>query len=193
MTSWLIVNNSSPVGTTSWFQGEPVVFSAYNGSANSYIAANFNSAGPGGNTSTWLISPAFSVLSAMRLSFYTRAEASPALAADLLEVRLSTNGASSDVGTTATSVGDFTNLLLTVNSTLSLTGYPGAWTNYTAALGVPAGTTARLAFRYAVPDTNTNGNYIGLDNVQVASTPEPATWSLVGLAALAFALRRRRA
>ena len=38
--------------------------------------------------------------------------------ADRLELRLSTNGASTNVGTTTTSVGDFTTLLLTVNPLL---------------------------------------------------------------------------
>src|SRR5262245_39083807 len=54
---WAIVNNSAPAGTTDWFQGNPGVFNAQSGAANSYVAANFEAAGFGGNISDWLISP----------------------------------------------------------------------------------------------------------------------------------------
>src|SRR5262249_12296933 len=48
---WAIANNSAPAGTTDWFQGTPAVFSAQSGAANSYVAANFEAAGFGGNIS----------------------------------------------------------------------------------------------------------------------------------------------
>ena len=44
---------------------------------------------------------------------------------------MSTNGASSNVGTTATDVGDFTTLLLDINPTYTTTGYPNVWTQFT--------------------------------------------------------------
>src|SRR2546428_3306592 len=49
-------------------------------------------------------------------SFYTRTVDMPSFP-DRLQVRMSTNGASSNVGTTATDVGDFTTLLLDINPT----------------------------------------------------------------------------
>ncbi len=54
---WVQVNNGNPTGTTGWFQGNPAVFSAQGGSADSYAAANFNGATFGGNVSTWLLTP----------------------------------------------------------------------------------------------------------------------------------------
>jgi hypothetical protein len=51
---WSIQNRSNPAGSTSWFQGNTSVFSSQSGAANSYIAANFNAAGFGGNVSDWL-------------------------------------------------------------------------------------------------------------------------------------------
>ena len=47
---------------------------------------------------------------------------------DRLQVRMSTAGASSNVGTTATDVGDFTTLLLDINPTYTVGGYPEVWT-----------------------------------------------------------------
>jgi hypothetical protein len=115
------------------------------------------------------------------LTFYTRT-ASTALAAmgmpsgvcgtgnvfpDRLQVRMSTNGASINVGTTAFDVGDFTNLLLDINPTYTIVGYPEAWTQFTVTIsGVPTGATGRLALRYFVENggpEGTRSNYIGID------------------------------
>jgi hypothetical protein len=93
---------------------------------------------------------------------------------------MSLNGASTDVGTTETSVGDFTTLLLDINPTYTLTGYPSDWTQFTLTLsGIGVPTTGRLAFRYFVenggPD-GVNSSYIGIDTVQFpcgAPTPTP--------------------
>jgi hypothetical protein len=197
-SGWTQVNNSGVGGTVGWFQGVPAVFSAQSGTPESYIAANFNDAGFGGNISNWLITPVLSFQFDLQVSFFTRTETDP-VAADRLEFRLSQNGASTDVGATDSSVGDFTTLLLTVNPTLSLSGYPQTWTQVTANIigsGLP--TTGRLAFRYNVPDTSINADYIGIDTVLVttpsaASTPEPGTLGSIALGlCLAAAYRRRR-
>jgi hypothetical protein len=94
---------------------------------------------------------------------------------DRLQVRMSTNGDSSDVGTTSTSVGDFTELLLDINPDLTHTGYPNAWTPYTVTvLTGPQSFTGRFAFRYFVPNggpMGTNSDYIGIDTVSVADAP----------------------
>jgi hypothetical protein len=90
--------------------------------------------------------------------------------ADRLQVRLSTNGASTNVGETATSVGDFQTLLLDINPTYTLTGYPSAWTRFTVPVtGIPSLITGRLAFRYFVENggpSGTNSDFIGIDTVQ---------------------------
>jgi hypothetical protein len=113
---WAQINNSSPLGTTGWFQGNTEVFSAHQGPADSYIGANFNNTGSVGTISNWLLTPEMVLQDGATISFYTRT-ADGSTWADRLEVRMSVNGGSTDVGSTATSVGDFTTLLLSVNPT----------------------------------------------------------------------------
>src|SRR5438045_8194180 len=101
---------------------------------------------------------------------------------DRLQVRMSTNGASQNVGTTATDVGDFTTLLLNINPTYTTSGYPNAWTQFTVTVsGVPAATTGRLALRYFVENggpSGTHSDYIGIDTFRFTGacgpTPTPS-------------------
>jgi hypothetical protein len=174
---WNMQNLSSPLGSTSWFQGTNVAaggpFDAHQGAANAHIGTNYNNTGSVGTISNWLLLPPLTVENGTQLTFWTRQAVSPY--GDRLQVRLSTNGSSTNVGTTATSVGDFTTLLLDINPTYSGSGYPEVWTQYTAtASGVPAPTTGRFAFRYFVESggsTGTNSDYIGIDTVQVTCAP----------------------
>ena len=176
---WVIQNNSTPVGSLGWFQGTdttatptPGPFNSYNGATNSYIAANFNSTGNTGTISNWLITPNRTLRNGDVFTFYTR---KPTINAgqtdypDRLEVRMSTNGASTNVGAGATAVGDFTTLLLSINPTLVANIYPQVWTQYTITVsGLPAPTSGRIAFRYFVTGAGafgTNSDYIGIDNV----------------------------
>lgn len=191
---WSFVNNSNPLGTTGFFQGNPGVFSAQSGAADSYIAANFNNADFGGTISNWLISPTFTLFDGETLSFFTRGEA--AGFADRLEVRFSLAGDSADVGTTTDSVGDFSSVLTTINANLDPFGYPADWTMFNVVFsGItdPNGVLGRFAFRYTVPDTSVNGNFIGIDSLTL-TVPEPGTLALFGLAlTLGFAWRGRAA
>lgn len=176
---WVIQNNSTPVGSLGWFQGTattatptPGPFNSYNGANNSYIAANFNSTGNTGTISNWLITPNRTLRNGDVFTFYTR---KPTINAgqtdypDRLEVRMSTNGASTNVGAGATAVGDFTTLLLSINPTLVANIYPQVWTQYTITVsGLLAPTSGRIAFRYFVTGAGalgTNSDYIGIDNV----------------------------
>ena len=176
---WVIQNNSTPVGSLGWFQGTdttatptPGPFNSYNGATNSYIAANFSSTGNTGTISNWLITPNRTLRNGDVFTFYTR---KPTINAgqtdypDRLEVRMSTNGASTNVGAGATAVGDFTTLLLSINPTLVANIYPQVWTQYTITVsGLPAPTSGRIAFRYFVTGAGafgTNSDYIGIDNV----------------------------
>lgn len=185
-SGWVFKNNSSPV-RDNWFQGNDAVFSAYEGADDSYIASSFNAAGFGGNISNWLITPEVLLTDGDQLHFYTRsAGAFP----DRLEVRLSTNGASTNVGATDASVGDFTTLLLSINPALGAS-YPTDWSLYTVSLsGLSLPTQGRLAFRYSVGDTSTNADYIGIDSVAIV--PEPGTLTLLGLGLLALAHKGRK-
>src|SRR5437868_13139712 len=118
------------------------------------------------------------------MTFYTRTVDAP-MFPDRLQVRMSTNGGSSNVGTTATDVGDFTTLLLDINPNYTTTGYPSVWTQFTVTVtGVPSFTTGRLAFRYFVENggpTGANSDYIGIDTFQFndnspcgGATPTPS-------------------
>ena len=173
-SGWVTQNNSSPVGTLSWFQGNSVAaggpFDAYNGAANAYLAVNYNSTTGGtGTISNWQITPNRTIRNGDVFTFYTRKYDAGTDYPDRLELRMSTNGASTNVGVGAASVGDFTTLLLSINPTLVVAGYPYTWTQYTVTIsGLPAPTSGRIAFRYfvtAAGPTGTNSDYIGIDNV----------------------------
>jgi hypothetical protein len=168
---WLMVNNSALLGSTSWFQGDSAVFAARDGGGNAYIAADRNNAGDGGGAdaiSNWLITPEVELVDGKALSFASRTIAS-STTPDRLQVRMSTNGSSSDVGSTPTSVGDFTTLLLDINPELSIGGYRETWARFNAVVnGVGSPTMGRLAIRYFVSDAGPSGlnsNYIGIDSV----------------------------
>lgn len=166
---WAMTNNSEPVGLNSWFQGNPVVMPAHEGGENAYIGANYNSAGvTPGHISNWLMTPELTLTDDSTLSFWTRSPAGSSWA-DRLEVRMSTAGASTDVGSGYSGVGDFTERLLVINESLAGSGYPQEWTQYEVTIdGLDAPTSGRLAFRYHVPDggpAGTNSNFIGIDTV----------------------------
>lgn len=178
-SGWYQQNNSAPIGSLGWFQGTattatptPGPFNSYNGAANSYIAANFNSTGSTGTISNWLLTPNRTFRNGDVFTFYTR---KPTIGVgqtdypDRLEVRMSTNGMSTDVGTAGTGIGDFTTLLLSINSTLVANVYPQVWTQYTITIsGLSAPTSGRIAFRYFVTSAGSlgsNSDYIGIDNV----------------------------
>ncbi|HYP21844.1 MAG TPA: choice-of-anchor J domain-containing protein, partial [Chloroflexia bacterium] len=109
-SGWFTQNNSSPQGVTGWFQGNPEAFPAHSGATNSYVGANFNNTTGSNTISNWLLSPQVSLQNGDMFVFWTRTSEDNPLP-DRLEVRLSTAGASTNVGNTSTSVGDFTVLL----------------------------------------------------------------------------------
>jgi len=169
---WVFTNNSVGLGSANWFQGNSAVFGSQAGVATSYLGGNFNAAAFGGNISLWALTPTLTNLqNGQTLTFYTRTEPG-APAADRLEVRLSTNGGSSNVGANDTTVGDFTTVLTTINPALTLAGYPQAWTLQTVTLsGLPVGAnTGRIGFRYFVTNTSANADYIGIDTVNVTGS-----------------------
>ncbi|NRR29267.1 PEP-CTERM sorting domain-containing protein [Oxalobacteraceae bacterium] len=191
---WTQVNNSDPLGTTSWFQGNPTVFNAFEGAANSYAAANFNSGDDVAAISTWLITPTHSYNNGDVLTFYTRTT-DTSFWPDRLEVRFSTVGGT-DVGHSADSVGTFQKQLLSINPNQDLFGYPEGWTKFTATIGGLSGpTNGALAFRYFVDDggpAGDNSNFIGIDSVSVSAVPEPSTYLMMGLGLGALGLLRKR-
>lgn len=179
---WTVKNLSTSAGSTSWFQGNQDIFTAQSGAANTYLAANFNSGADYSNLSTWLILPTSSYHNGDTLSFFTRTSVLDSLA-DNLEVRFSQVGGT-DVGASDNSVGTFTTLLLAINPNLQTGGYPAEWTQYSVTLdGLAGATTGAFAFRYAVTDSGVlgnNGDYIGIDTVQITAVPEAETWLMMG-------------
>lgn len=165
LPGWVIVNNSNPVGTTDWFQGNPTVFNAHMGANDSYIGANFN-ATSGSEISNWLLTPVVDLSALDSFSFFTRtATPGATVFPDRVEIRVSTNGASTDVGTGFMGVGDFTNVIDVINPDLTSTGYPSDWTEFSYSnLGLSG--MGRIAFRYYVDNAGpvgANSNYIGID------------------------------
>lgn len=165
---WIAVNHSSNASSgKTWDQGDSRQFPAFSGTENSYVEADYRSIGRSGNgtINNWLISPELNLTSGGAITFYTRT-VSGSTYADRLEVRLSRSGSSTNVGSGTGGVGDFTEVLETINPTLIVGGYPDTgWTQYTVTV-LPGGSSGRVAFRYYVTDggsTGTNSNYIGVD------------------------------
>jgi uncharacterized repeat protein (TIGR01451 family) len=169
-SGWVQTNNSAPLGLTGWSQGADTVFPAHEGAPTAYISANFNNGASVATISNWLMTPEIALANGTEFSFWTR-EATGNTFPDRLQVRLSTNGASTNVGADANSVGDFTNLLLEINPTQIVGPYPQVWTEYTLTVsGLPGPTSGRVAFRYFVTGggpSGANSNYIGIDTVAV--------------------------
>lgn len=165
-SGWFMQNNSVPVGSTGWFQGNAGAFVSFNGATDSYIGANFNNTTGANTISNWLVTPNMNLKNGDVITFYTRTTIDN-MWADNLQVRMSTNGTSTNVGVGSAAVGDFTTLLLEINPTLALSTYPMAWTQYSITItGLSAPTSGRLAFRYYVPNggpTGTNSDYMGID------------------------------
>ena len=173
---WNQQNLSTPIGSNpNWVQGDPVnmPFSANSLPADSYIAANYNSVAGAATISNWLITPMLNLNNGDVITFYTRGTGS--VYADNLQVRLSTSGSSTNVGASNISVGDFSNLLLEINPTLTAALYPVIWTQYTITIsGLASPTTGRIAFRYYVPNggpTGTNSDLIGIDDFVYTPVP----------------------
>ena len=166
---WFLQNNGTPVGLIpSWVQGDDLnTFPSYNGAGNAYIAGSFNTVTGNNTISLWLVTPNRTFRNGDVVTFYARSQNSQW--SDRLQVRMSTNGASTNVGTGAAAVGDFTTLLMDINPTQVQGVFLNQWTLYTITIsGLPAPTSGRLAFRYYVTSGGPSGadsDYIGIDNV----------------------------
>ena len=101
--------------------------------------------------------------------------------ADRLQLYLSTGGASANVGSTSTSTGDFSTLLVDINPTYKVSGacsFPNSWTQFTATL--PASGSGRLGFRYFVEDGGPGGDnsdFIGIDTLSVVGGSSSIQWA----------------
>lgn len=175
-SGWVLVNQSSGIGAhpNGWFQGNVNAFPSVDGVTGEYIGSNFNAVdgvlGGADVISCWLVTPVVTLENGGILTFYTRTTPDDVYP-DRLEVRLSTNGSSTNTGVGPTGVGDFSTTLLTINQNLQagVQAYPLDWTQYMIVIsGLPGPVTGRFAFRYFVTNAGPNGtnsDYIGIDEV----------------------------
>ncbi len=175
-TGWDTVNRSGPVlGSTGWFDGSSISQGFSPKSGSDFISANFNNVAGTGTVSNWLLSPKMYFNNSDQLFFYTRTvDSSGSIYPDRLEVRMSLNGSSVNVGTTPTDTGDFTIRLLSINPNLTATGYPFNWKKYSITISGLSGSNipGRFAFRYFVTNSGpngSNGDLIGIDSLAYVS------------------------
>lgn len=175
---WIATNMSNPLGAQQWQQGTLVIGEiALTGDSTSYAENSFQAtdANGSGTISDWFISPAVTLEDGDSIALWTISFNSNAFP-DRLEVRISPNGGSS-VGADENSVGDFTNLVFSINPNLNTTDYPSVtglgntWTRFGGAVtGLGAPTSCRVAMRYFVTDgggTGANSSSIGVDELDV--------------------------
>lgn len=152
---WVQTNNSAPLGTTGWFQGNSAVFPSQAGAPTAYIGANFNNTSGAGTIDNWLITPVLPLNTLSEFSFFSRSPTGSTFP-DRIQVRM-------NVTNTGTNTADFTVLLADINPVTT-----AGWTQtvINSFPGAPA--SGRLAFRYFVtnggPD-GANSDYIGIDSV----------------------------
>jgi hypothetical protein len=175
LPGWVMTNASTPGGLTpGWFQGDQQLFASHSGAPQSYLAANYNNAPPGGDLSNWLITPLFSTETEVSVSLWLRG----------LEDRSFFDQVAFGFSTGGTAIGAFNVLpVITVPT--------GDWTRYTINLGAQgAGSTGRFGIQY-IGEAD-NANYIGIDELTVTQVPEPASMLLLAAGMMGFAATRRR-
>ncbi len=199
---WRFINVSDPLGTGFWTQGllndpnvtgfpSAIPFSAWSskGTYVGFIGTDYTStSAPAGNISNWLVSPVTLMKYGDKIVFYTRGLILPTGTGDStdfanrLQVRISTNGASVNVGI-GTDPGDFSQPLLDINpfyhffhtdpALYDPLAFPSTWTRFIATVsGVNGPVKGRFAFRYFVEGGGSNGlgTAVGIDSVAYISS-----------------------
>lgn len=183
LPGWIMDNQSNPVGTTDWFQGNTAVFNAQAGATDSYIGANFNNTS-GSDICNWLVMPDLGEVASV--DFWTRTTSGNTFP-DRLFVVYSPSGGTT-TGDCFTDFGDFTTSLVEINPTLATGGFPQDWTKFTANVNG----SGRVAFVYFVANggpVGANSNYIGIDSVVATAPAKPIpSIGLYGLALLILSL-----
>jgi len=199
---WRYLNVSDPAGTGTWTQGllndpnvtgfpSSIPFSAWSskGTYVGFIGADYAStSAAAGIISNWVVSPVTLMKYGDKIVFYTRGlELSTGTGdstdyANRLQVRVSSNGQSVNVGT-GTDPGDYSQVLLDINpfyhfyhtdpAQYDATAYPAHWTKFVATVsGINGPVKGRFAFRYFVEGGGSNGlgTAVGIDSVAYISS-----------------------
>jgi hypothetical protein len=207
---WVFENLSNPPPESTsptgfWAQGVPAEFgdNAQAGPANSFITATFESgstAMTGSAVSDWLLTPELTFENGSVISFYTEQGHLNTTFPNRLQVRLSLDGGSTDVGTQPPAIGsvqpsfgDFTTLLADINPTYlnppTPGAYPTTWTQESFTIsGLSAPATGRIGFLYLLTDNAVQGSQIGIDSFVLTTVPEPPQFALLTVSGLAFVL-----
>ena len=185
-SGWSVINQSNPTYASAkkWNipTSVPTNYFTTGGQAGgtfSFATVNYQSTGTSatsgtGTISNWLISPVITVENGDVISFYTRTGRLAPFKADRLQLRMSSNGNFSiDPSLGATDLGDYAQLLVDINPTQSVSGYPNAWTQYSyTVVGLSEPTECKFAFRYFVANGGPSGigsDQIGIDTFSVDS------------------------
>ncbi|MDO5656566.1 MAG: choice-of-anchor J domain-containing protein [Flavobacteriaceae bacterium] len=175
-SGWMISNQSNPIGTSSWFQGNSEVFTSHIRNASSYIGVNYNSIAGAGTISNWLITPTVNVKDGDKIIFWTPIQTITQWN-DRLEVRASSGTLTLPLGNNG--IESFYQTLLIINDNYNFS-YPTDWARYEIVLsGIGTTPQARnFAFRYNVANggpLGTNSNYIGIDTFSIleGNAPDP--------------------
>ena len=149
-------SGGAPGSTAVWFQGNPTVFTAYNGVDTSWVAANYNAVTGINNIDNWLVLPVVNVGTGDSLSFWSHAPAGSTFP-DSLRIMYNPTGATLPEDINWVELG---NMVVNTN---------GQWER--AAYEIPsASTTGSIAIRYSVVDggpSGTNSDFIGIDQIDV--------------------------
>jgi hypothetical protein len=150
--------------TATWYQGQTVVFNAYNGPASGYVCANYSVVTGANNIDSWLVLPRLSggLIAGDSLYFYERS-ATGSIYPDSIRVMYSVSD----------SVPEGTWVELGRFKTNTTTGWERK--------GFRAPTTSangRFAVRYCVVDggpSGSNSDYIGIDAMSIVRSAAPPT------------------
>ncbi len=157
-------------GISTWFQGVPANFPAFNGPTNGYVAANYQVIAnpPGlGNIDSWLVLPKLNIGSNDSLYFVSRAFTGSTFP-DSVRVMYSAAGDSVPEASW-TELGRFK---VNTGGVWELKGFRPS----------SAGANARYAIRYNVVNGGFNGvnsDYIGIDALTVGGQPPPPPLDIV--------------
>ena len=167
INGWMGALRSDSIGSTGIFNFGTPALGEFEGGNFSLVGMNFNNSLLGADdvTSTWLMSPEVTLNNGDNISFY--AISADSTFPDRLLVRLSTNGASVDVGTGPLDVGDFGTVILDINPDYQEGVFIREWVKYEATVkGLSGPTQGRIALHYFNLFMNVNGDSIQIDSFE---------------------------